>query len=195
MRGGPIEPSSEEEKWLFHYSPNDQWQGSLEQLWVWQNYLDLEKRDKRNGERSGLPRFVESVEEVLGENRRIFVEEGRVRVTTPYTVDGEEAAVRLNQLPSGEQQVLLLFGELARRRRTGRRHRHRRNRKQPAPDTCNVWSCGTSIVWRANGIRRSLSPPTRWKSSTPCAAARLFNLDYPEDRFNLPLSEAGANQS
>lgn len=86
---------------------------------MWQNYLDLEQHSERNHTTPSLPTFVESVEKVLGENRRIFIEKGRVRVTTPYFVDDKENSVRLNQLPSGEQQVLLLFGELARRRRQG----------------------------------------------------------------------------
>lgn len=194
-RGGPIEPSKEPEQWLFHYSPSDQWpwQGSLEQLWVWQNYLDLEKRDKRNGERSGLPRFVESVEEALGENRRISVEEGRVRVTTPYTVDGEEAAVRLDQLPSGEQQVLLLFGELARRRRKGAVIAIDEIENSLHPTLQRL------VMWNLNRLARE------WDSQIIVTTHSLevintvrggafVSLDYPEDRFNLPLPEASANQ-
>jgi hypothetical protein len=114
-RGGPIEPKPEERQWSFRYSPTDRWQGSLEQLWVWQNYLDLEQGTRK---RDNLKPFIATVEEVLGKGRTITIEEGRALV--PVFWDGEKAVkVRLDQLPSGEQQCLLLFGELARRRRRG----------------------------------------------------------------------------
>lgn len=114
-RGGPIEPEPKERQWVFRYSPTEKWQGSLEQLWVWQNYLDLEQGTQ---ERDNLKPFVATVEEVLGQGRTITIHEGRALV--PVFWNGEGAAkVRLDQLPSGEQQCLLLFGELARRRRRG----------------------------------------------------------------------------
>jgi len=116
-RGGPIELPPEERAWLFRFSTTDRWQGSLEQLWVWQNYLDLEQR---SSERSHLKPFVATVETVLGEGRIITIQEGRAWVSTPWSQEGQAGTkVRLDQLPSGEQQVLLLFGELARRRRKG----------------------------------------------------------------------------
>lgn len=116
-RGGAIEPPPEQRSWLFHHTVSDKWPGSLEQLWVWQNYLDLERGAQG---RTSLQPFVESVEAVLGPDRIIHVSEGRALVR-PAWRDGEkgESWLRLNQLPSGEQQVLLLFGELARRRRKG----------------------------------------------------------------------------
>ncbi|RMF33160.1 MAG: ATP-binding protein [Chloroflexi bacterium] len=46
--------------------------------------------------------------------------QGRALVPAPWSGDGNATTkVRLDQLPSGEQQCLLLFGELARRRREG----------------------------------------------------------------------------
>jgi energy-coupling factor transporter ATP-binding protein EcfA2 len=115
-RGGAIEPPPEERQWLFRFSASDRWQGSLEQLWVWQNYLDLEQGTLQ---RDNLKPFVETVHAVLGDGRPIAVRDGRVWVPATWSGDGEPAQVRLDQLPSGEQQVLLLFGELARRRRRG----------------------------------------------------------------------------
>jgi hypothetical protein len=113
-RGGAIEPPPEERQWLFRFSATDRWQGSLEQLWVWQNYLDLEQFTPT---REHLKPFVDTVDAVLGRARPITVREGRAWVPAGWSGDGEPAQVRLDQLPSGEQQVLLLFGELARRRR------------------------------------------------------------------------------
>ena len=116
-KGGAIEPPPEQRSWLFRHTASDQWPGSLEQLWVWQNYLDLERGAQG---RTALEPFVASVEAILGFDRTIQVSEGRALIR-PAWRDGEkdEGWLRLNQLPSGEQQVLLLFGELARRRRKG----------------------------------------------------------------------------
>ncbi len=114
-RGGPIEPKPQEHRWVFRYSTTDRWQGSLEQLWVWQNYLDLEQGKRGH---DNLKPFIAMVEDVLGKGRTITIEEGRALV--PVSWNGEVGVkVRLDQLPSGEQQCLLLFGELARRRRQG----------------------------------------------------------------------------
>jgi hypothetical protein len=117
--GGPIEPPPEERQWLFHFSPSQQWRGHIEQFWVWRNYLDLEQ-----GHREGkhLRPFVNLVEETLGSGRRITVREGKVYVTPIWAVGNaapDEAMVRIHQLPSGEQQVLVLLGELVRRAKPG----------------------------------------------------------------------------
>ncbi|HKX31825.1 MAG TPA: ATP-binding protein [Blastocatellia bacterium] len=116
---GGIQPEPAHSEWVSRVTPPDQWQGSLEALWVWQNYLDLEAG--AYGEKTSyLKSFIESVEEILGEHRKITVKEGRAMVPAPWHQNGNGTPkVRLDQLPSGEQQCLLLFGELARRRRPG----------------------------------------------------------------------------
>ena len=108
---GAIEPPPNEKHWLFRFEPSARWPGSLSQLWVWQNYLDLEAG--REG-RQNLLRFVEPIETILGGNRRILIKEGHVRIESPGGM-----SVEPHQLPSGEQQVLALFGELVRRLRPG----------------------------------------------------------------------------
>jgi energy-coupling factor transporter ATP-binding protein EcfA2 len=114
-QSGPIQPPPEERQWVFRFSATDRWQGSLEQLWVWQNYLDLERGAQG---RDNLKPFVATVEDILGEERRIIVSSGRVLATASWGAhSGEAPTVQLDRLPSGEQQSLLLFGELARRRR------------------------------------------------------------------------------
>ncbi len=193
-RGGPIEPTIEDKNWLFRFSADDQWSGSLEQLWVWQNYLDLEQQGKRKNAHAGLPRFVESVEAVLGENRRIFIEEGRVRVTVPYTINGQETSVRLDQLPSGEQQALLLFGELARRRRKGAVIAIDEIENSLHPTLQRL------VMWNLNRLARD------WDSQVivtthslevinTVRGGALINLDYPEDRFNLPVPTIEASHA
>lgn len=109
---GSIEPPSQQPEWVFRFDSTSRWQGSLAQLWVWQNYLDLER--KAEG-RDNLAPFVAVIEEILGEEQKIRIREGRVRIVRPRRGDEIEPY----QLPSGQQQVLTLFGELARRLRPG----------------------------------------------------------------------------
>jgi ABC-type glutathione transport system ATPase component len=109
---GAIEPPSQQPEWLFRFKSTSQWKGSLAQLWVWQNYLDLERHAEG---RENLAPFVAVIEEILGEGQQIRIREGRVRIVRPRFSDEIEP----HQLPSGQQQVLTLFGELARRLRPG----------------------------------------------------------------------------
>jgi len=108
---GAIEEPDQAPSWIFRYDPSVTWTGSLSQLWVWQNYRDLEQG--RNG-RPNLAPFVEAIEAVLGRDRRVVIRDGRVNIETPG-----EGMVELHKLPSGEQQVLTLFGEIVRRLRPG----------------------------------------------------------------------------
>ena len=182
--GGPIESPKETQEWQFRFTPRDKWQGSLEHLWVWQNYLDLEQSAQ---DRQHLEPFVKSVETVLGRDRRITISKGRVRVPVAWEQDGERPQVGLDQLPSGEQQMLLLFGELARRRRQG-------------------------AVIMIDEVENSLHPTLQrlvmsnlhrlareWDAQVIVATHSLevihsvrggafINLDYPNDRFDLPVS-------
>ena len=122
-QGGPLQPPEQQPQWVVRVSAPPEWSGSLEQHWVWQNYLDLEQgksRDDGNGEH--LSKFVAEVQALLGEQRKIRIREGRVYVTAGWATEdpgNPDHMVRLDQLPSGEQQVLLLFGELARHLRPG----------------------------------------------------------------------------
>lgn len=109
---GAIEPPSEPPQWLYRFEPASQWSGSLSQLWVWQNYLDLEQQAEG---RPRLAPFVRVIEEILGEGQHIRIREGQVRIVRPRMGDEVEP----HQLPSGQQQILTLFGELARRLRPG----------------------------------------------------------------------------
>lgn len=191
-RGGKIsEPDLEKMLgWVFRWTPSAKWEGSLEELWTWKNYLDLESF-KANGVdgRKNLASFVESVESVLGENRRITVSEGRVRVPIHWTQDGERPQVRLDQLPSGEQQVLLLFGELARRRREGAviMIDEVENSLHPTLQRLVMWNLRRlAREWDAQVI---VTTHSREIISTATGGA-FINLDYPESRFDLPLSES-----
>ena len=104
----PEEPQS----WCYRYKSSEGWSGSLEQLWVWQNYLDLEAQQA--GRPSLLP-FVATIEEILGRGQTIKIQRGEVWIERPQSND----RVRPHELPAGEQQVLLIFGELLRRLRPG----------------------------------------------------------------------------
>lgn len=188
-RGGPIEPPPEERAWRLHFSSSDRWQGSLEQLWVWQNYLDLERG---SADHKHLTPFVASVQSILGKGRTILVREGRALVSPGWSVNGNSGSlIQLDQLPSGEQQTLLLFGELARRRRPG-------------------------VVIAIDEVENSLHPTLQrqvmgnlhaiardWDAQVIVATHSLevihsvrggafINLDFPEDRFDRPVVEAQA---
>ncbi len=122
IKGGAIELQPQPFEWLSQVDSPSQWKGSLEALWVWQNYLDLEAGAKNGngyGNHANLRPFIESVEESLSKQRKIVIRQGRVLVQAGWQNNGEPAWVKLDQLPSGEQQLLFLLGELTRRRRPG----------------------------------------------------------------------------
>jgi len=184
-RGGPIEPPSEKREWLFRFSSSDKWQGSLEHLWVWQNYLDLEQNAK---DRQNLIPFVEAVETVLGNDRRIRVYQGRVLVPVSWGQGIERPDASLDQLPSGEQQVLLLFGELARQRRKGAviMIDEIENSLHPTLQRLVMWNLRRiTREWDAQVIVATHS----LEVINTVRGGAFINLDYPEDRFDLPVPE------
>jgi predicted ATPase len=107
-------------------------------------------------------------------------------VTTPYTIDGQEASVRLDQLPSGEQQLLLLFGELARRRRKGAVIAIDEIENSLHPTLQRV------VMWNLNRLAREWDAQVIVTTHSlevinTVRGGALINFDYPEDRFNLPI--------
>ena len=182
-KGGPIEPPPETRQWRFRFSETDRWQGSLEQLWVWQNYLDLEQG---KADHANLAPFVTTVEEVLGAGRSITIKEGRALVPTGWRDEtGNSTHVRLDQLPSGEQQVLLLFGELARRRRLGAviGVDEAENSLHPTLQRLVMWNLHRiAREWDAQVIVATHS----LEVIHSVRGSAFINLDFPEDRFNLP---------
>jgi len=110
--GGPIAPE-EENPWAYRYTPTDQWKGSVESFLVWQNYLDLEDRDK-GIKADRFQRVTNVVNQILDQKRIVGVERGRVIVE----IGGREKH-GLNDLSSGEQQIVLLLVETARRIKPG----------------------------------------------------------------------------
>lgn len=183
-RGGPVEPPPEERQWVFHFLPNDGWKGSLEQLWVWQNYLDLEKGYRTD---SKMQPFVSLVEEILGENRKITIQEGRVRVPVGWQTDLREAPrVRLDQLPSGEQQVLLLFGELARRRRQGAIVAIDEVENSLHP-TLQRQVMANLRQWARDCQAQVLVTTHSLEVIHTVRGGAFINLDYPQDRFDVAV--------
>ena len=184
MKGGALESAPEERQWLSHFLPPSAWKGSLEQLWVWQNYLDLEKGSRNH---DLLAPFVNQVEEILGSGRRITVQEGRVSVTAGWAAGQKDAQrVLLHQLPSGEQQVLLLFGELARRRRKGAviLVDEVENSLHPTLQRLVMWNLRRlAREWDAQIIVATHSIEV----INTVRGGAFINLDYPESRFDLPV--------
>ncbi len=115
--GGAIQPPPQQKQWIYRFTPSNSWEGSLEQFLVWQNYLDLEAGST---DREHLTPFLALIQDVLGAERTVKIKEGRVWVRPHWAVTEKvDAWVRIDQLPSGEQQVFYLFGELARQLRKG----------------------------------------------------------------------------
>lgn len=186
--GGAIAPPPDERQWISRYASANQWTGSLEQLWVWQNYLDLE-RWSRSEETAELAASVELLQAALGAGRQVFVREGRVRVTTPWAdASGKPAEVLLDQLPSGERQCVMLFGEIARRKRphgvlfidepeislhpTLQRQTLAQLRRFARKLDMQVF-----LATHSREIVRSVPP------------GEVMSLDYPESRFDAPVDE------
>jgi len=80
---------------------------NLAQFWLWQNYLDLEALSQG---RPNFSRYIDTIQELLGRGQRVRIRRGRVIVERPHLGD----TVGPDQLPSGERQILTLFGELLR---------------------------------------------------------------------------------
>ncbi len=112
-KGGPIEAPPEISRFDARVGDLDGWQGSLEQYWVWLNYLDLEE-GKLPGER--LSPFIERLSSLLGRGRQLYVRKGRIYVASGRA---DQPDARMDELPSGEKQILLMVGELIRRMRPG----------------------------------------------------------------------------
>jgi predicted ATPase len=186
FRKGAIEPPTTKTSWVFRYTTPTRWQGSLEQLWVWQNYLDLEKGAQK---RDSLSPFVTSVEQALGEGRLITIEEGRALVPVGYSVSGGETPrVSLDQLPSGEQQVLLLFGELARWRRKGVviTIDEVENSLHPTLQRLVMWNLRRlAREWDAQVIVATHS----LEVINSVRGGAFINLDYPENHFDQPVPD------
>lgn len=108
--GSTISQPAETARYIYRYKPSDRYEGSLEQLWVWQNYLDLETQ--KEGQLNLLP-FIETIQTILGRDQSLSIHKGKVWIERPHLED----RVRIVELPSGEQQVLLIFGEIIRRLR------------------------------------------------------------------------------
>ncbi len=109
---GPIAPE-EEGPWAYRYTPTDQWNGSVESYLVWQNYLDLEDRDKGlKAER--FQKVTSAINHILRPKHIAGVERGRVIVE----VEGKQKH-GLDDLSSGERQLLLLLVEISRRIKPG----------------------------------------------------------------------------
>jgi energy-coupling factor transporter ATP-binding protein EcfA2 len=192
MQGGALEPGHEDRQWISHFLPPISWKGSLEQMWVWQNYLDLEKGSR---DTSQLAPFVKQVEEILGSGRRITIQEGRVSVTPGWAAAQANAPrVQLHQLPSGEQQILLLFGELARRRRKGAVIviDEVENSLHPTLQRLAMWNLNRlARDWDAQVIVTTHSIEV----INTVRGGAFINLDYPEKESDYPRSLGKNNEA
>lgn len=80
---------------------------NLAQFWLWQNYLDLEAQAEG---RSNFSRYIDAIEALLGRDQRVRIRRGRVTIERPQLGD----TIEPDHLPSGERQILTIFGEMLR---------------------------------------------------------------------------------
>jgi predicted ATPase len=105
----------------------------------------------------------------------------------------ERTDVNLDQLPSGEQQVLLLFGELARRRREGAviMIDEIENSLHPTLQRLVMWNLRRiTREWDAQVIVATHS----LEVINAVRGGAFINLDYPEDRFDLPVPDQASDE-
>lgn len=189
--GGAIEPPPSQKSWLSRFSSTNKWKGSLEQFWVWQNYLDLERRYlSENGSTVASPPrmapYVERVENMLGEGRKITILEGRAWVSVAWKNGRQASKVRLDQLPSGEKQSLLLFGEMA------------RWRSQAVGGVLMIDEVENSlhptlqrlVMWNLKRLAREwdiqvIVATHSFEIIQTVRGSAFINLDYPEDQFDF----------
>lgn len=95
-------------KWAYRYQSNDKWKGSLESYLFSLNYLDLEDRDRKISA-NRFSQTVELVNSIFNDKRVAHIEKGRVVIETNH---GQKHG--LDDLSSGEKQIVLLLIEIAR---------------------------------------------------------------------------------
>ncbi len=184
--GGSIEPAPKENDWIFEYDSATRWKGGLEQLWVWQDYLDLQDQVRSSPAKpTHLNRFVDLTAKILGKERQIFVKDGRAFVTPSWTQE-QQFSVNLDQLPSGEQQVVLLFGEIARRQRPGSvlLIDEIENSLHPTLQRQVMWNLVQLAQAQNIQVIVSTHSATVLETVRPNA---MINLDYPHKSFNQPV--------
>jgi predicted ATPase len=104
-----------------------------------------------------------------------------------YSEEGQETPrVSIDQLPSGEQQVLLLFGELARQRRQGVviAIDEVENSLHPTMQRLVMWNLRRLAKdWNSQIIVATHS----LEVINSVRGGAFINLDYPESHFDLPV--------
>ena len=183
-----IEKPSKNQNWLFRYNNSENIKDNLEQFWVWQNYLDLEQ----NLSGSNFEPFIQRVEKALGNNRKISIKEGEVFIDTGWNQEnGTPSKVRINHLPSGEQQILLLLGEISRKMRKGGviGIDEIENSLHPTLQRLLMWHLrNLATEWDGQIIVTTHS----MEIINSVRGGALINLDYPEeDHFNKMIDNTG----
>jgi energy-coupling factor transporter ATP-binding protein EcfA2 len=95
-------------QWIYRFNVNERWEGSLESYLIYLDWLD-----HRNGEMPGdrFDKFVAVANEFLLDKRITGVNDDiRVEIVTDSGVP-----LTIPELSAGEQQVLMLLGEIQRR--------------------------------------------------------------------------------
>jgi predicted ATPase len=109
---GQIVAESREHVWTWRFSDTKRWSGSLESFLVAMDYRDLMAQREGRTDGSEFQPFLKVVNRFLQGKQIVGVDQRSFRVQVRAD-DGQEFGV--DQLSSGEKQILLMLGEIQRR--------------------------------------------------------------------------------
>jgi predicted ATPase len=109
---GQIVAEGREHEWVWRFSDSQKWSGSLESFLVAMDYRDLMAQRERQTDAGEFQPFLQVINRFLQGKQIVGVAQKSFRVQVRAD-DGQEFGV--DQLSSGEKQILLMLGEIQRR--------------------------------------------------------------------------------
>jgi predicted ATP-dependent endonuclease of OLD family len=102
--------------WVYRFSDSSRWEGSLESSLVAMDYRDLMAQREGKAEESEFQQFVKIINRFLRGKRIAGVDQESFRVQVQAD-NGQDYSI--DNLSSGEKQILLMLGEIQRHLRRG----------------------------------------------------------------------------
>ena len=109
---GQIIAEGREHEWVWRFSDSQKWEGSLESFLVAMDYRDLMAQRERRTDAGEFRPFLGVVNRFLEGKQIVEVDQRSFRVQVRAD-SGEEFSI--DELSSGEKQILLMLGEIQRR--------------------------------------------------------------------------------
>lgn len=115
-RTGEVVAEQADYQWTYRFADSGKWRGSLESFLVAMDYRDLMAQRIGNNEEGEFQQFVTRINRLWGGKRVVGVDQNSFRVLVSV---GNGKPISIDELSSGEKQVLLMLGEIQRRLRPG----------------------------------------------------------------------------